>query len=83
MSSVTHKKFANLILEILDNIYADYVFSELLYKNTLYFDRKANVFKIEIPKKIKVYCKEIEVGDYSAHIGLNNKAALELKEAQY
>ena len=54
-----------------------------MYQNALYYELKANGFHVEAQKKIKVYYKEIEVGDYFADIIVNDLVILELKAQDY
>lgn len=49
----------------------------------MYHKLKANGFHVESQKKIKVYYKEIEVGDYFADIIVNDLVILELKAQDY
>ena len=49
----------------------------------MYYELKVNGFKVEAQKKIKVYYKEIEVGDYFADIIVNDLIILELKAQEY
>ena len=48
----------------------------------MYYELKANGFHVEAQKKIKVYYKEIEVGDYFADIIVNDLVILELKATE-
>lgn len=54
-------------------------FLERVYQNALYYELKHNGFEVEAQKKIKVYYKEMEVGDYFADIVVNDKLILEIK----
>jgi GxxExxY protein len=85
MSSILHKDLTNSILGIFYNVYNElgYGFLERVYQNALYYELKENGFKVEAQKKIKVYYKEIEVGDYFADIIVNDKVILELKASEY
>ena len=56
---------------------------ERVYQNALYYELKANGFQVEAQKRIKVYYKEIEVGDYFANIIVNNLVILEIKAQDY
>jgi GxxExxY protein len=85
MSSILHKDLTNSILGIFYNVYNElgYGFLERVYQNALYHELKENGFKVEAQKKIKVYYKEIEVGDYFADIIVNDLIILELKAQDY
>ena len=76
MSSILHQELTKSILKIFFEVYNElgYGFLERVYQNALYYELKANGFHVEAQKKIKVYYKEIEVGDYfkatSCEVGL-------------
>lgn len=75
----------NSILKIFYNVYNQlgYGFLERVYQNSLFYELKENAFKVEAQKKIKVYYKEIEVGEYIADISVNDLVILELKAQEY
>ena len=77
INKVNYKIFFDVYNEL------GYGFLERVYQNALYFEPKANGFHVEAQKKIKVYYKEIEVGDYYADIIVNDLVILELKAQEY
>lgn len=81
MSSILHKELTKSILKIFYDVYNElgYGFLERVYQNALFYELKENGFKVEAQKKIKVFYKEIEVGDYVADIIVNDLIILELK----
>lgn len=81
MSSILHQELTKSIIKIFYEVYNElgYGFLERVYQNAMYYELKVNGFKVEAQKKIKVYYKEIEVGDYFADIIVNDLIILELK----
>ena len=81
MSSILHKELIKSILKIFYDVYNElgYGFLERVYQNALFYELKENGFKVEAQKKLKVYYKEIEVGEYIADIIVNDLVILELK----
>lgn len=81
MSSILHKELTKSILKIFYDVYNElgYGFLERVYQNALFYELKESGFKVEAQKKIKVFYKEIEVGDYIADIIVNDLIILELK----
>jgi len=81
MSSILHRELTGSILKLFYEVYNElgYGFLERVYHNALYHELKANGFNVESQKKIKVYYKEIEVGEYFADIIVNDLVILELK----
>ncbi|TDE00620.1 GxxExxY protein [Flavobacterium sandaracinum] len=85
MGTILHEELTKPIIKIFFDVYNElgYGFLERVYQNALYFELKANGFDVEAQKKIKVYYKEIEVGDYYADIIVNDLVILELKAQEY
>ena len=85
MSSILHRELTKSIIKIFYDVYNElgYGFLERVYQNALYYELKENGFKVEAQKKIKVFYKEIEVGDYIADIIVNDLIILELKAQEY
>ena len=79
-----HKELTGAVLKIFYEVYNElgYGFLERVYQNALYYELKKQSFAVEAQKRIKVYYKEIEVGDYFADIIVNNCLILELKSAE-
>ncbi|MBG6061944.1 GxxExxY protein [Flavobacterium sp. CG_9.1] len=85
MGTILHEELTKSIIKIFFDVYNElgYGFLERVYQNALYFELKANGFDVEAQKRIKVYYKEIEVGDYYADIIVNDLVILELKAQEY
>ena len=60
-----------------------YGFLEKVYQNALFFELKIRGFQVEAQKQIKVFYKDVEVGEYYADIVVDNLIILELKAAEY
>ncbi|MCA1966908.1 MAG: GxxExxY protein [Flavobacterium sp.] len=84
MSSILHKELTGSILKLLYEVYNElgYGFLEKVYQNALYNELKNNGFDVESQKQIKVYYKNIEVGEYYADLIVNDKVILELKATE-
>ena len=85
MSSILHQELTGSIIKIFFDVYNELGYGDLerVYQNALYFELKANGFHVKAQKKIKVYYKEIEVGDYYADIVVNDLVIVELKAQEY
>ena len=85
MSSLLHRDLTGSILKIFFEVYNElgYGFLERVYQNALFYELESNGFQVEAQKKIKVYYKEIEVGEYYADIIVNDLVILELKASEY
>jgi len=82
---VLHKELTGQILRMFFDVYNElgYGFLERVYQNALFFELRARVFEVEAQKRITVYYKGIEVGDYFADIVVNQVVILELKACDY
>ena len=80
-----HKDLTDLILKTYYEVYNElgYGFLEKVYQNALYIELKNKGLDVVAQKKIKVYYKNIEVGDYYADLMINDTIILELKAAEY
>ena len=85
MSSILHRDLTQSIIKHFYDVYNElgYGFLESIYQNAIYHELKENGFKVEAQKKIKVYYKAIEVGEYFADIIVNDLIILELKAQDY
>ncbi len=81
---VLHKELTEKIIGTFYDVYNElgYGFLEKVYQNSLFIELKTRGFKVEAQKKMKVYYKGIEVGDYTADIIVNDVIILELKAAE-
>lgn len=84
MSSILHKELTGSILKLFYEVYnvLGHGFLEKVYQNALYTELKNNGFEVESQKQIKVYYKNVEVGEYYADLIVNNKVILELKATE-
>jgi GxxExxY protein len=85
LSSILHRDLTKSILKHFYDVYneLDYGFLERVYQNALYYELKENGFTVEAQKRIKVYYKQIEVGEYFADIIVNDLIILELKAQDF
>ena len=84
MSSILHKELTGSILKLFYEVYnvLGHGFLEKVYQNALYTELKNNGFEVESQKQIKVYYKNVEVGEYYADLIVNDKVILELKATE-
>ncbi len=84
MSSILHKELTGSILKLFYEVYNElgHGFLEKVYQNALYTELKRNGFEVESQKQIKVYYKNVEVGEYYADLIVNDKVILELKATE-
>ena len=85
MSTLLHSEITKSIIKIFYQVYNElgYGFLERVYQNALYYELKSSGFQVEARKSIKVYYKEIEVGEYFSDLIVDNKIILELKAVEY
>lgn len=78
-----HKELTDVIIKTFYEVYNElgYGFLEKVYQNSLYLELKNKGYKVEAQKKISVYYKGIEVGEYYADLIVDNTIILELKAA--
>ena len=60
-----------------------YGFLEKVYQNSMFIELQERGFKVEAQKQLKVYYKDIEVGEYYPDLIVNNKIIIELKAAEH
>lgn len=84
MRELLHKELTGQILKAFYDVYNElgYGFLERVYQNALFIELKSRGFNVEAQKKITVYYKNIEVGDYFADIIVNEVVILELKACE-
>lgn len=80
-----NNELTSLILKTYYEIYNElgYGFLEKVYQNALLIELKNKGLEVTPNKKIKVYYKGENVGDYYADIIVNDTVVLELKAAEY
>lgn len=85
METLLYKELTGQILKAFYDVYNElgYGFLERVYQNALFLELKSRGFNVEAQKKITVYYKGIEVGDYFADIIVNDTVILELKACDY
>ena len=78
-----HQELTDVIIKTFYEVYNElgYGFLERVYQNSLYLELKSKGFKVEAQKKIEVYYKGIEVGQYYADLIVEDLIILELKAA--
>lgn len=79
-----HEELTNALIKTFYEVYNElgYGFLEKVYQNSLYLELKNKGYKVEAQKKILVYYKGIEVGEYFADLVVEDKIILELKAAE-
>lgn len=80
-----HEELTKGIIKTFYEVYNElgYGFLEKVYQNSLYLELKNKGYKVEAQKKILVYYKGIEVGEYYADLLVEDIIILELKAADY
>ncbi|AOZ98025.1 GxxExxY protein [Flavobacterium commune] len=80
-----HEELTNLIIKTFYEVYNElgYGFLEKVYQNSLYLELKNKGLKVEPQKRIPVFYKGTEVGEYFADLMVEDKIILELKAADY
>lgn len=80
-----HEELTDTIIKTFYDVYNElgYGFLENVYQNSLYQELKSKGHKVEAQKKITVYYKEVEVGQYYADLIVEDVVILELKAADY
>ena len=78
-----HQDLTDVIIKTFYEVYNElgHGFLERVYQNSLYLELKNKGFKVEAQKKIEVYYKGIEVGQYYADLIVDDLVILELKAA--
>lgn len=78
-----HQKLTDGIIKTFYEVYNElgYGFLEKVYQNALFFELKKKGYKVEAQKKISVYYKGVEVGEFYADIVVEDLVILELKAA--
>ena len=78
-----HQELTDVIIKTFYEVYNElgYGFLEKVYQNSLYLELKNKGYKVEAQKKINVYYKGTEVGEYFADLIVENAVILELKAA--
>ncbi|GAB1429701.1 GxxExxY protein [Ignavibacteria bacterium] len=79
-----HKNITDIVIKAFYQVYNElgFGFLERVYQNAMYYELQSQGLLCEAEKPIKVYYKNLTVGDYRADIILENKIIIELKAAQ-
>jgi len=82
--NMLHQDISDKILKCFYEVYniLGYGFLEKVYENALYTELTRSVLNCERQKKIKVFYKDNQVGEYYADILVENKIILELKATE-
>jgi GxxExxY protein len=84
MADFLHKRVTDAILKIYYEVYNNlgYGFLEKVYQNAMYLELKNQGYNVEPQKQIKVYYKEMVVGEYYADLLIDDTIILELKACE-
>ena len=79
-----HRDLTDLIIKTFYDVYNElgYGFLEKVYQNSLFIELKARGLNVEAQKQIKVYYKNVAVGEYYADLIVNDAIILELKATE-
>ena len=71
------------IINVFYDVYNElgYGFLEKVYQNSMYIELKSRGFQVESQKRISVFYKGKEVGEYYADLVVNRQVIIELKAA--
>jgi GxxExxY protein len=80
-----HKDLTDIILKTFYEVYNElgYGFLEKVYQNSLLIELRNKGLNVVPQKKIKVFYKGNEVGEYFADLIVEDKVVLELKAVEY
>jgi GxxExxY protein len=83
-NNVKQKELTEQIIKSFYDVYNElgHGFLEKVYQNSLFLELKHRGFKVEAQKRIKVYFKGFEVGEYYPDLIINDSVILELKAAE-
>lgn len=78
-----YQELTDVIIKTFYEVYNElgYGFLEKVYQNSLYLELKNKGYNVEAQKRIIVYYKGVEVGEYFADLIVENAVILELKAA--
>lgn len=80
---IKHKYITDIILKTYYEVYNElgYGFLERVYQNAMFFALQEAGLKVEAQRRIKVFFREKEVGEYFADLIVDDVVILELKAA--
>ena len=84
MEKLVHSGLTDSIIKTYYDVYNElgYGFLEKAYQNAMYLELKRKGFDVEAQKQIKVYFKEVIVGEYYADLIVSQTVILELKASE-
>lgn len=79
-----HKDLTDQILKTFYDVYNElgYGFLEKVYQNSLFVELKNRGFQVVAQKQIKVFYKNVAIGEYYADLIVNDPVILELKATE-
>jgi GxxExxY protein len=80
-----HKELTDKILKTYYDVYNElgFGFLEKVYQNSMFVELNYRGFQVEAQKRIKVFYKGYEVGEYYADLVVDGHVIIELKAAEY
>jgi GxxExxY protein len=80
-----HKELTDKILKTYYDVYNElgFGFLEKVYQNSMFIELNYRGFQVEAQKRIKVFYKGYEVGEYYADLVVDGHVIIELKAAEY
>ena len=84
MAELVHKELTDSIIRTYYDVYNElgYGFLEKVYQNAMYLELKRTGFSVEAQKQIKVYFRDVVVGEYYADLIIDQTIILELKASE-
>ena len=79
-----HQELTKQLIKVFYDVYnvLGYGFLEKVYQNAMYYEFKRLGYDVEAQRKITVYYKDIEVGNYYADLIIDDMVVIELKAAK-
>jgi GxxExxY protein len=80
-----HQELSEQLISTFFDVYNElgYGFLEKVYQNSIYIELKSRGYYVEAHKQLKVYYKNVEVGEYYPDLIVDDKIIIELKAAEY
>ncbi len=80
-----HQELSEQLIRTFFDVYNElgYGFLEKVYQNAMYVELKSRGYYVEAHKQLKVYYKNVEVGEYYPDLIVDDKIIIELKAAEY
>ena len=84
MENYKHSETTELIIKCFYNVYNQlgYGFLEKVYENAMFYELKNLGLFVEKQKRINVYYKQQQVGDYFADLIVSESVIIEIKAAE-